>query len=277
MPEYQTVKVETKDQVTTVTLNRPEKKNALNPTMHREMHGILDELAYDDNTRVVVIAGAGDCFCAGNDLKEFFIDFGDDAASRARVQSMATDWRTRQIRQMPKPVIAAVHGWCVGGAMSIIESCDIAVAADDAKFVLSEINFRFFPGGPVTKSVTLGMRRKDAIYYALTGEIFDGRRAAEIGWVTRSVPQARLWEEVLAIAEVLKAKDPVALRVAKEAYRYSGAMDWEAALSYSGAMAFEATVLGKNAWQESGIMDFLHKEYRPAMEAQGSRRGRGKK
>ncbi len=161
--------------------------------------------------------------------------------------------------------------------MSIIESCDIAVAAEDARFVLSEINFRFFPGGPVTKSVTAGMRPKDAMYYALTGEIFDGRRAAEIGWVTRAVPAARLWDEVGAIAEVLKAKDPIALRVAKEAYRYSGSMDWEAALSYSGAMAFEATVLGKNAWQESGIMDFLRKEYKPAMEAQGARRSGAKK
>jgi trans-feruloyl-CoA hydratase/vanillin synthase len=207
--------------------------------------------------------------------KEFFIDFGDDPAARGRVQAMATDWRTRQIRQMPKPVIAAVHGWCVGGAMSIIEACDIAIAAEDARFVLSEINFRFFPGGPVTKSVTLGMRPKDAMYYILTGEMVDGRRAADIGWVTRVVPAERLWDEVRAVAEVLKAKDSVALQVAKEAYRYLPGMDWESANSYSGAMGFAATVLGNNRWQEAGIQDFLRKEYKPALEAHGTRRPEG--
>jgi trans-feruloyl-CoA hydratase/vanillin synthase len=209
------------------------------------------------------------------DHQKFFIDFGDDPAARGRVQAMATDWRTRQIRQMPKPVIAAVHRWCVGGAMSIIEACDIAIAAENARFVLSEINFRFFPGGPVTKSVTLGMRPKDAMYYILTGEMFDGRRAADIGCVTRAVPVERLWDEVRAVAEVLKANDSVALQLAKEAYRYLPGMDWESANSYSGAIGFAAMVLGNNRWQEAGIQDFLRKEYKPAMEAHGTRRPEG--
>ena len=96
---------------------------------------------------------------------------------------MATEWRGRTLRYFPKPTIAMVNGYCFGGAFSIVEGCDLAIAADEATFGLSEINFKGFPGGAVSKSLANLLRPRDALFYALTGRRFDGKTAAEIGLV----------------------------------------------------------------------------------------------
>ncbi len=187
-PDYQTIRLAMDDGVATITLNRPEKKNALNPALNEEMVSVLDRLRYDPAAQVLVLTGAGDSFCAGMDLKECFQDLQDNPIEWDRMQNMAQEWRGEKLRMFPKPTIAAVNGWCFGGGIPIVAACDLAIAAEEAVFGISEINFGGIPAGPVAKVVGECMRPRDALYYILTGKSFGGRRAAEMGLVNEAVP-----------------------------------------------------------------------------------------
>jgi trans-feruloyl-CoA hydratase/vanillin synthase len=263
--EYQTLLVDFEDGVATVTLNRPEKKNAMNPKLHYEMTDALEKLRYDARARVLVLTGAGDSFSAGMDLKEYFMEAEKDPAEHDRVQRLALEWRGRTIRHFPKPTIAMVNGHCFGGAFTIVEACDLAVAAEDAKMGLSEINFKMFPGGTVSKSMGNLLRPRDYLLYALTGRPFDGRVAAQIGFVNYAVPRASLRENVMKLAHEIAAKDPSALQQTKETYRYSLDMDWDTAMNYSIAKVAEHTQRQHDAFRKEGISDFLGHKYKPGL------------
>jgi trans-feruloyl-CoA hydratase/vanillin synthase len=261
---YKTLKIEIKDQVAKVILNRPEKKNAMNPQLHRDMTAALDELRYEDRAAVLVITGAGNSFCAGMDLKEVFHDLKvKNPKEFDRIYRMATDWRGRTLRHYPKPTIAMINGFCFGGAFSIVEGCDLAIAADEATFGLSEINFRLFPGGSVSKSLANLMRPRDALFYGMTGRPFDGRKAAAIGFVNYSVPLAKLEAETMALAKELAGKDAAALKATKDGYRFSLEMTWEASMNYTFAKENEIFVAQKGGWIEQGIGDFLEGKSKP--------------
>lgn len=264
---YQTLLIEIADRIAKVSLNRPTKKNAMSPQLHLDMTAALEELRYNDDAAVIVITGAGTSFCAGMDLKEFFHELKGKPAEYDRILRLAVEWRGRTLRQFPKPTIAMVNGYCFGGAFSIVEGCDLAIAADEAEFGLSEINFRMFPGGSVSKSLANLMRPRDAMLYAMTGRRFDGKKAAEIGFVNSSVPRANLVAETMALAKELATKDPAALRACKDAYRYSLEMPWDAAISYSTAKEHEVFTLQKGAWVEKGIGDFVKGLYKPGLES----------
>src|SRR4029434_7356578 len=182
MANYQTILVDRKNDVVTVTLNRPHKKNAMSPKLHYEMVELLSALKYDKDLRVLVITGKGDSFSAGEDLKEFFYEQRDRMEVEALLHK-SLDGRVRILRSLPVPTIAMVNGWCFGGAFSIVAGCDIAIAADEAMFGLCEVTFGHFPGGPVSKQISAIMRPREAIYYILTGDQFNGKRAAEIGFI----------------------------------------------------------------------------------------------
>jgi len=128
--KYETLLIETIDHVAVVTLNPPNKRNAMSPRLHEDMKDALVRLRYDADVRVVVITGAGPAFCAGMDLKEFFKDLGDDPAEFDRIFQIATEWRGQTLRYFPKPTIAMINGYCFGGAFSIVEGCDLAIAAE---------------------------------------------------------------------------------------------------------------------------------------------------
>ena len=173
------VKVEFDRGVAWVTLNRPEKRNALNPALNKRMLEIIDELEGDERCGVFVLTGAGEAWSAGMDLKEYFRDNDDkprEATLKARRQAAA--WGNR-LQYFEKPTIAMVNGWCFGGAFMPLVCCDLAIAADEAKFGLSEINWGILPGGNVTRAVAEVMSYRDGLYYIMTGELFDGRKAAE--------------------------------------------------------------------------------------------------
>jgi trans-feruloyl-CoA hydratase/vanillin synthase len=266
--ELETLQVIREEGITTVTFDRPHKKNAMNPRMHVEMTHVLDELWFDPGTRILVLTGAGDSFVAGNDLKEYFVDMEarGDPIAEARNHKLATEWRGRTLRLFPKPTIAAINGFCFGGAFSIVESCDLAIAAEEALFGLSEINFMTFPGGTVTKALANILRPRDALYYAMTGRTFDGRKAAEMGFVNYAVPRERLREETMDLARELVKKTPVALELAKEVFKHSLHMDWEAAMSYSMGKTFESRWRQNNAPYKEGMGAFLTKQFRPGLE-----------
>jgi trans-feruloyl-CoA hydratase/vanillin synthase len=267
MANYETILVNRDDGAVTVTFNRPHKKNAMNPQLHTEMIDVLTELRYDKDVRVVVLTGAGDAFSAGEDLKEFFYE-QSDRMQFERALDKALEWRVRILRAFPVPTIAAINGFCFGGAFSIVSGCDIAIAADDAVFGLSEVNFGHFPGGPVSKQISQILRVRDAIYYILTGDTFTGKRAAEIGFVTYSVPKANLPDEVDKLVKKLCQKDALALRACKECYRDSLLIpDYETALAYSASKSDQLSFLQGGAWKDQGIKQFLEGQYRPGFGA----------
>jgi feruloyl-CoA hydratase/lyase len=276
MTDFKFIRVEEDDGIYTITLNRPEKRNAMNPGLHRDMHAILTELRFDPKVRVLIITGAGESFSAGQDLKEYFYDLSEAEGKleRERIRAISNEWRNHILRLFHAPTIAAVNGWCFGGAFSIVCSCDIAIASEEATFGLSEINFKHFPGGMVTKNISETLRPRDALYLSMTGEPFDGKRAHEMGLVTKAVPKAELMSTVRALAENLRGKDPVALRMCKDAYKISMQMNYEEAYWYASAKSDQATLLqqssqgpGEGGWikGEGGIGGFIKGNYRPGL------------
>jgi trans-feruloyl-CoA hydratase/vanillin synthase len=269
MRQYETIRVERNAApgTTLLTFDRPDQRNAMNPQLHEDMTVALDELWYDDETHVLVLTGEGTAFCAGMDLKQSFLMLGDKPKEYERMLRQAVEWRGRTLRLFPKPTIAMVNGFCFGGAFSIVESCDLAVAAETAKFGLSEINFGMFPAGCVSKSLGNTLDRKAALFYSLTGRTFDGVRAAEIGLVNYAVDGAELRENVLELAAEIAQRDPEALRGAKDAYLHSLQMDWDAAMSYSTARERQVTLAQNNAWLDENLTAFARGEYKPGLGA----------
>ncbi|WP_345248144.1 enoyl-CoA hydratase-related protein [Pigmentiphaga soli] len=235
----ETVFVEWDGPVAIVTLNRPEKRNAMNSALTRAITETLERLRDDDACRVVVLTGAGTAFCAGMDLTEFFSEGEGIAAARDRAMRDAAAWRIHLLRHFPKPTIAMVNGACLGGGFSVVECCDLALASSEAKFALTEINFRHIPAGPVSKSMASILRPRDALFLAMTGRSFDSATAERIGLINRMVQHDALRAETLALAHELAGKDAAALRLTKESYRYALEMGWEASINFVTAKTFE--------------------------------------
>ncbi|MFQ5539337.1 MAG: p-hydroxycinnamoyl CoA hydratase/lyase [Candidatus Binatia bacterium] len=264
MAEFKTILVEKKEGVATITLNRPKAKNAMDPQMHLDMLEVLTDLEDDDEVVVLIITGAGDSFCAGQDLKEFFLEIDDNPKARKKARAASNQWSSYKLRLFPRPTIAAVNGWCFGGAFSVVASCDIAIAADEAVFGLSEVNFGKFPGGMVTKDVTEILHPRDALYYILTGRNFDGKRAAAMKFVNYSVPRARLMEEVYGLADELKLKHPEVLRLAKETYKYGKKFSYEEAYAWATAKSQQLDFIAGKTWKK-GVEQFKKREIRPGL------------
>jgi trans-feruloyl-CoA hydratase/vanillin synthase len=269
MSDYETILVERDGEgVTTVTLNRPDKRNAMNPPLHAEMLDALTRLEGDEETRVLVITGAGSAFSSGMDLKEYFHDIADQEHQRHLNRRISNEWSERILRMFAKPTIAMVNGHCFGGAFTIVASCDFAIAADEATFGLSEVNWGGLPAGMVAKVIGTLMPYREALYYAMTAEPFDGRRAAEIGFVNRSVPLAELGAEVTALARRLSALDGAALRSTKEAFKQAYDMSHEQAFWFLRAKSEELRGRQRARGTEGrGIERFLAKEYRPGLDS----------
>ena len=254
--------------VATVTFNRPEKRNAMSPALNIRMMEVLDELEADDRCGVLVLTGAGESWSAGMDLKEYFRD--NDGKGRAAVlksRRQSGGWWNR-LMYFEKPTIAMVNGWCFGGAFTPLVACDLAVAAEEAKFGLSEINWGILPGGNVTRAVAEVMSHRDSLYYIMTGELFDGRKAAEMRLVNEVVPLAKLQERVRQICDSLLEKNPVTLKAAKDTFKRVRSMPWEVADDYIYAKLEQMLLLDKSGGRNEGLKQFLDdKSYRPGLGA----------
>lgn len=265
---YATVKVEKERGITWVTLNRPEKRNAMNPQLHYDMLDAICELEVDNETRVLVLTGAGDSWCAGQDLREFFRALDNNPAERRRAGWASQEWRWRRLFTFPKPTIAMVNGYCFGGAFTPLIACDFAIAAEDAMFGLSEVNWGIFPGGLVSRVLADAMTYRDAIYYIMTGDTFDGRKAAEMRLVNFAVPRDKLREETVKLANKLMEKNPHTLRAAKEVYKLCRTMDYWQAEDYMAAKGTALRATDPERGREEGTKQFLDdKTYRPGFGA----------
>ncbi len=265
---WTTVEVEIDNGIAWVELNRPEKRNAMNPTLNAEMVEVLLELDADDDCGVLVLTGAGDAWSAGMDLKEYFreVDGGPEHVQR-RVRRDAAYWQWRLLRTYAKPTIAMVNGWCFGGAFTPLVACDLAIAADEAIFGLSEINWGIPPGSVVSKALADTVGSRTGLLYVMTGRTFDGQQAAAMGLVNSSVPRAELRGEVESLARQLLEKNPVVLRAAKLGFKHCGSMSWDQAEDYLYAKVEQSQFLDAERGREQGLGQFLdEKRIKPGLQ-----------
>lgn len=203
------------DHVAVITLNRPEKLNALNAEVRGVLHDLFDQLADDDDVRVVVLHGAGEkAFVAGADITEF-------AARTAEQQRAVYDQRRiyETVADFPKPVIAAIHGFCIGGGSELALACDIRVADRTARISQAEIRIGLIPGGGGTQRLARLVGRGWASIISLTGDFLDAEEAHRIGYVDVLVDEGQHVERAIELAGRMARWSPISLRLAKDAIR----------------------------------------------------------
>lgn len=219
MPE--TILIERRGRVALITINRPDKLNALNIKTRQETAEALDELRTDDEIRVVVITGAGEkAFVAGADINEF--------AGRSAIQQR-TVMKAKSIftaaEDFPKPIIAMINGFCLGGGCELALSCDIRIASDKSRFGQPEINLGIIPGGGGTQRLTRLVGEGKAMQMILTGEMIDAQEAYRIGLVNDVYPADQLESKTMELAGKIAEKSPVALAMAKTAVKNAARMN----------------------------------------------------
>ncbi len=263
---YENIKIEREGHVTFLVLNRPEKRNAMSPGLHYDVQDALKWLDDDVQTRVLVLTGAGDAWCAGQDLKLYFRETANNPMERKRSNTASHNWRWELLTRFSKPTIAMVNGFCFGGAFTQLCACDFAVTAEDATFGLSEVNWGILPGGIVSWNLTDMMLPRHAMYYAATGEPFDGKRAVEIGLANFAVPRDQLRAKTLELAAKLEKLNPSVLRYTKEAVRAVRHMSADDARDYLGAKQDSLARADKEIADKVGMKKFLdEKSYRPGL------------
>jgi trans-feruloyl-CoA hydratase/vanillin synthase len=265
---WQTVRVEAQAGIAWVSLHRPEKRNAMSPTLNKEMIDVLDVLELDPDVQVLVLTGAGDAFSAGMDLKEYFRETdGAPEIVQERVRRDSSQWQWKMLRMYSKATIAMVNGWCFGGAFSPLVACDLAICADEAVFGLSEINWGIPPGNLVSKAVSDTIGHRQGLFYVMTGRNFDGRKAAEMGLVNASVPLSELRSAVQSLAGELLQKNPVVLRFAKQGFKRCRELTWEQNEDYLYAKVDQAIHRDPEKGRQQGLKQFLDdKTLKPGLE-----------
>ena len=214
---FETITLERRGKVAIITINRPSKLNALNSKVHEEGVAALDELRKDDSVRVLVITGSGEkAFIAGADISEF------------EGQTAVTQRKTFQERSLfnsldtfPKPVIAMVNGFCLGGGNELAMACDIRMASETARFSQPEINLGVMCGGGGTQRLPRLIGEGRAMEMALTGDMIDAETAHRFGLVNHVFSSDQLEAETIKLAEKIAEKAPIALQLSKEAVKFA--------------------------------------------------------
>ncbi len=241
-----------RDGVAWLTLNRPAARNALSLGLMAALDAELGRIAEDAAIRVAVIGAAGPAFCAGHDLREMRATPGREAYQE--VFELCSRVMLRIVR-LPKPVIARVHGIATAAGCQLVASCDLAVAADTARFATPGVNIGLFCSTPMV-ALSRAVPRKLAMEMLLTGEMIDAVRAREIGLVNRVVPEAALDEAVGTLAAHIAAKSPLTLAIGKEAFYRQAELDLDAAYRFA-AETMTRNMLARDAGE--GIDAFLGK------------------
>jgi len=207
------IEVTVADRVATILLNRPEVLNALHSDSHRALHRACDELEARDDVGAVLIRGSGTSFCSGSDLREI----GDISGAAARAY-VRLDFTTKnRIAGLSKPVVAAIHGWCVGGGVELALACDIRIAAEDAVFSMREVRLGSVPGSGGLQRLPAVVGLGVAKDWILTGRNVSAVDAERRGLVTEVVPAADLAARAHTLAAELAGRNPTALHLAKVA------------------------------------------------------------
>jgi len=215
MSDYETITVEKRGGAAILTINRPDKLNALNYKVHAEGVAALDELKRDDEIRVVVITGAGEkSFIAGADISEFADKTPVSQRNLFHEKSLFNS-----IDTFPKPVIAMINGFCLGGGCELALACDLRMASEKARFGQPEINLGIIPGGGGTQRLTRLIGEGKSMEMILTGDMIDAQTALQLGLVNHVFPAEELEAKTMEMANKIAEKSPIALQMAKEAVK----------------------------------------------------------
>ncbi len=217
MSDYQTITVEKRGKLAILTINRPDKLNALTKQVHAEGVAVLEELKKDDSVRVLIITGSGEkSFIAGSDISEF-----EGQTPVTQRDLFHTSSLYNSIDAFPKPVIAMVNGFCLGGGNELAMACDIRMASESAKFSQPEINLGIICGGGGTQRLTRLIGEGRSMEMVLTGDMIDAATAHKFGLVNHVYPAGQLEAETMKLAEKIAEKAPIALQLSKEAVKFA--------------------------------------------------------
>jgi enoyl-CoA hydratase/carnithine racemase len=240
------------DEVAWLTMNRPQARNALSMALMQALDAALVAIADDPAVKVVVIAGAGPGFCSGHDLRELRAE--PHRASYEAVFAQCSTLMQRIVR-LPKPVIARVHGIATAAGCQLVASCDLAIAADTARFATPGVNIGLFCSTPMV-ALSRNVGRKAAMEMLLTGDAVDAGRARELGLVNRVVPEAGLDAAVAALAGKIAGKSPLTVAIGKAAFYRQGELPLDEAYAYASEVMVR-NMLARDAAE--GIDAFLEK------------------
>jgi len=238
--------------VATLTLNRPKAYNALSLELMRSLRTALEAVAAEPQVRAVVLQGAGKGFCAGHDLKELRANPGRDFYEETFAECSRL---MLSLVRLPVPVIAKVQGIATAAGCQLVATCDLAVAAETARFATPGVNIGLFCSTPMV-ALSRNVPRKLAMEMLLLGEMQPASRALEIGLINRAVPEAELDAAVDEMARTIVAKSPLILKIGKEAFYRQAEMDLEAAYAYTAEVMTE-NMLTRDAGE--GIDAFIEK------------------
>ena len=248
---YDSILVERDTPVATITMNRPEKRNALSSEMMRELNDALRALSAEPDVRAIVLAANGPAFSAGHDLREL-VD-GDINRYRA-VFDLCTELM-ETIQAIPQPVIARVHRIATAAGCQLVATCDLAVAAEEARFATPGVNIGLFCSTPMV-ALSRAVGRKPAMEMLLTGELIDAASAKALGLVNRVVPAAELSATTAALAQQIAGKSALTLKIGKEAFYRQAELGLADAYKYASEV-MTTNMLAQDAAE--GIDAFLEK------------------
>jgi enoyl-CoA hydratase/carnithine racemase len=246
-----TVQVMREGPVAVVTLNRPERRNALSLELMQELIGCLDEIGRDAEIRAVILAAAGKVFCSGHDLSEMS---GRNVVEYRRIFDVCAELM-QKLQAIPQPVIAEVHGIATAAGCQLVASCDLAIAAEEASFATPGVKIGLFCTTPMV-ALTRAIGRKRALQMLMTGEMVPARTAAEWGLINDVVPAAELQAATRKLAAKIAEASPLVVAIGKQAYYTQIDLDQPKAYAYA------KEVMSMNAMAadaQEGIGAFLGK------------------
>ncbi len=243
--------------VTTLTLNAPDRLNALSDAMLAALHHELDVIADDTTVRAVIIRGAGKAFCAGHDLKEMQAGRQAEDGGAAYFKDLFNRCAAmmQRIQTLPQPVIAQVHGIATAAGCQLVATCDLAIASDDTRFGVNGVNIGLFCSTPMV-ALTRNIPRKAAFEMLTTGRFINAREAQEVGLINRSVHSDALGRETAELAQAIAGKLPSAVKIGKAAFYEQVQMTTAQAYAYAGDVMVQNML---DAQTDEGITAFLEK------------------
>ncbi len=248
---YENLIVELENSIAIVTLNRPQRRNALSLALMRELTECLDRIGDDASVRAVILAAAGKVYCSGHDLSEMT---GRSVNDYRRIFDACTELMTK-IQSIPQPVIAEVQGIATAAGCQLVASCDLAVASEEAAFATPGVRIGLFCTTPMV-ALTRAIGRKRAMEMLLTGEMIDAHTAAEWGLVNRVVPAAELRSETRKLADKIAASSSLTVALGKQAFYAQADLDQAKAYAYAKEVM---TMNSLTADAQEGIAAFLEK------------------
>lgn len=245
------------DQIATLTMDAPERLNALSDGMLAELQSSLDAIGADDSIRAVIIRGTGKAFCAGHDLKEMQAGRQSEDAGAAYFADLFDRCARmmQTVQSIPQPVIAQVHGIATAAGCQLVATCDLAIAEEHTRFGVNGVNIGLFCSTPMV-ALTRNINRKTAFEMLTTGKFLTATEAQEAGLINRAVPADQLESETRQLAETIAAKLPAAVKIGKSAFYEQAAMTTADAYAYAGEVMVQNML--RNDTNE-GISAFLEK------------------